>query len=323
MATAYSLRIVVLVRKGTPVKLAVFGQSAFGKAVVEAIVDAGQDEIVGVFPPPPKEGVPEDPIAEAGKSRGVPVLLPGRYRSRAAIDAFKGLAPDLCVMAYVTDFVPEEVLFYPKLGTIQYHPSLLPRHRGPSSINWPIIQGETETGLSIFWPDKGLDTGPILLQIKVPIGPDDTVASLYFNHLFPLGVKAIVESLDLVRSGKAPRTPQDEKHATYEGWCKKEDAVIDWKRPAAEVYNLIRGCNPQPGAHTTLEGQELRIFDSAAGGAGQARPGMVVAIGPGGIEVAAGRGSVLVKRVQTVGAKKVTATEFASSVGLKAGAQLG
>ena len=139
-------------------------------------------------------------------------------------------------MAYVTLLVPQPVLDAPKLGTIQYHPSLLPKHRGPSSINWPIIQGETETGITIFWPDEAFDEGPILLQKRVAIGPDDTLGSLYFNQLFPIGVDAMMEAIDLVRAGKAPRIEQDHAQATYESWCKKADARIDWSKPAAEVY---------------------------------------------------------------------------------------
>lgn len=305
-------------------RLAVIGQSAFGKAVVEAIADAGKDQIVGVFPPPQKPGTAEDPIVEAARSRAVPVLMPGRYRSEAAIEAFKSIEPELCVMAYVTDIVPVEILFYPRLGTIQYHPSLLPRHRGPSSINWPIIQGETETGLTIFWPDRGLDTGPILLQKRVPIGPEDTVASLYFNQLFPQGVRAIVESLDLVRTGNAPRVAQNESHATYEGWCKSEDARIDWNRPADDVHNLIRGCNPQPGAHSTHQGKVIRVFDSEKGaGPGKASPGTVLESTSKGFEVACAAGSILIKRVQPPDSRKVPAPDYAAATGLKAGDRLG
>ena len=177
-------------------------------------------------------------------------------RDREAVDAFKDLNADLCVMAFVTDIIPEAILEAPTRGTIQYHPSILPKHRGPSSINWPLIRGETRTGLTIFWPDKGLDTGPVLLQKEVDIDPDDTVGSLYFDKLFPLGVEAMVEAVILVRDGAAPRAAQDESQATYEGWCKAEDIVIDWSGPAAEVYNLIRGGDPSPGAGQHLRGEK-------------------------------------------------------------------
>jgi methionyl-tRNA formyltransferase len=141
-----------------------------------------------------------------------------------------------------------EMINFPSLGTIQYHPSLLPLHRGPSSINWPIINGETETGLTIFWPDAGLDTGPVLMQKKVEIADEATLGSVYFNKLYPIGVQAMVESVDLVRSGDAPRIVQDETKATYESWCKASDVVVDWSGNVDTVFNMIRGADPQPGA---------------------------------------------------------------------------
>ena len=165
-------------------------------------------------------------------------------------------------MAFVTLFVPEEFLNIPTHGSIQYHPSLLPAYRGASAINWPIIKGEKETGLSIFWPDNGLDTGDVLLQKKTPIGPNDTLGTVYFDRLFPLGVDAMMESVDLVKAGKAPRIKQDESKATYEGRCGPDNARIDWGKPWEQIDRLIRGCNPAPGAWTTLGGKQLRIFDA-------------------------------------------------------------
>ncbi len=305
-------------------RIALIGQAAFGKAVLEALADAGRDEIAGVFAPADREGRPADPLKEAAVERGIPAFRPGRYRSAEAIDQFRSLSPDLCVMAFVTDIVPDEIIEAPRLGTIQYHPSLLPRHRGPSSINWPIISGETKTGLTVFWPDRGLDTGPILLQKEVEIGPDDTLGSLYFNRLFPMGVEATLESVDLVREGNAPKIAQDESQATYEGWCKAADAAIDWAKPVGEVYNLIRGCNPQPGAHTTRRGERLGVFDSERRDSSvDAAPGTVMSIQTDGIEVAAMGGSILMRRVQPPGSKKVTASEYATASGLRDGELLG
>ncbi len=206
--------------------IALIGQAAFGKAVLGAIADGGKDEIVGVFAPPDKDGRPPDPLAAETASRSLPLFQFPRLRDQEAIDAFTGLGPDLCVMAFVTDIVPMEIINAPSQGAIQYHPSLLPRHRGPSSINWPIIQGDTETGLTIFWPDDGLDTGPVLLQKRVSIGPDDTLGKLYFDQLFPMGVEAMAEAVELVRAGNAPRVTQDETDATYEGWCRARVVVI-------------------------------------------------------------------------------------------------
>jgi methionyl-tRNA formyltransferase len=226
-------------------------------------------------------------------------------------------------MAYVTLFVPEEVLNLPTHGTIQYHPSLLPLHRGPSSINWPIIFGETKTGLTIFWPDNGLDTGPILLQKEVEIGPDDTLGSIYFDKLFPMGVQAMLEAVDLVRDGQAPKIKQDESKATYEGWCRKEDVQIDWSKPVDEVYNLIRGANPQPGAWTTHQGKTLQIFDAAKIAEAAGQPGEVTEVGGDGFKVAAKGGQILVKRVRPEGGGKAAAAEFAQGGGIAKGVRLG
>jgi methionyl-tRNA formyltransferase len=198
----------------------------------------------------------------------------------------------------------------------------LPLHRGPSSINWPIIKGETKTGLTIFWPDEGLDEGPILLQKEAGIGPDDTLGSVYFNNLFPMGVDAMMEALDLVRAGKAPKIPQDHSKATYESWCRKADAAVDWSKPTAEVHNLIRGCDPQPGAWTTLNGGEVQLFDSRRGD-GSGAPGTALGLSDDGVTVATADGAVLVKRVRPQGGGKVAASEWASAAGLKQGDKLG
>ena len=302
-------------------RIVVHGQQAFGKAVLERLLERNES-VVGVFCAPDREGRPTDPLKELALERGPPVHQPSSWKTDEALEMMRSFDPDLCVMAYVTLLVPQQVLDAPGLGTIQYHPSLLPKHRGPSSINWPIIQGETKTGLTIFWPDEALDEGPILLQKEVEIGPDDTLGSLYFNHLFPMGVDAMMEAIDLVRAGKAPRIPQDESQATYESWCRKADARIDWSKPASEVYNLIRGTDPQPGAWTVADGKEVQIYDSAPG-QGSGQPGTVLAVADDGFEVAAERGSIMVKRVRPQGGKKMDAGAFARDAGLKEGARLG
>ena len=237
---------------------------------------------------------------------------------------FAALNADLGVMAYVTLFVPEEVLNAPRLGTIQYHPSLLPKHRGPSAINWAIISGAEKTGLTIFWPDNGLDTGPVLLQKEVAIKDSDTVGSLYFDQLFPLGVEAMMEAVDMVRAGTAPKTPQDESQQTYESWCRKEDVEIDWRQPVQVVWNLIRGADPQPGAWTRLDGREVQIYDASkhVGDTG-AEPGAVTAVGDDSFTVAAAGGAIEITRVRPQGGRKVAAREFADSAGLQPGAQFG
>ena len=303
-------------------RIIVNGQQAYGQAVVEALLERGED-VIGVYCAPDKEGQRPDPLKDYAVSKDVPVFQPASFKNKEVWDQMASLKPNLCVMAYVILLVPDEALAIPTHGTIQYHPSLLPKHRGPSSINWPIIQGEKKTGLSIFWPDKGLDTGPILLKKEVEITDEDTLGSVYFDKLFPLGVEAMMEAVDLVRAGNAPKLVQDETQATYESWCKKSDVEIDWSKSIDEVYNLIRGANPQPGAWTTLEGNRLEIFDCArlseAGGA----PGEVTDVSATGFNVAVGSGQIEVKRVRLEGGKKIAANEFTASGEIVNGTLLG
>jgi len=178
-------------------RIVVHGQQAFGKAVLEALLNRG-DDVVAVYCAP--DGSSPDPLKEFALEKGFEVNQPASWEDAAVVEKLKSHNADLCVMAYVTLFVPPEVLNIPTHGSIQYHPSLLPQHKGPSSINWPIIFGERKTGLSVFWPDEGLDTGPILLQKEVEIEPEDTLGSLYFNSLYPMGVDAMLEGVDLVKA---------------------------------------------------------------------------------------------------------------------------
>jgi len=302
-------------------RLIVHGQQAYGQAVLEAILDKEMDEVVAVYCAPDKEGRPLDPIKEYALEHGLPVHQPASYKNPEVWQQMGSHDADLCVMAYVLLFVPQGALNVPKYGSIQYHPSLLPWHKGPSSINWPIIMGKKKTGLSIFWPDNGLDTGPILLQKEVEIGPDDTLGSVYFDKLFPLGVEAMLESIELVRDGNAPREVQDPEDGSYEGWCRKEDVEIDWHKSSDEVYNLIRGANPQPGAWTTFNGAEIKLFDSRKSD-DSGEPGCVISIDDAGAEIATADGSIRVMKVRADGGK-LSAIEYAASAGLEVGSRLG
>lgn len=302
-------------------RLIVHGQQAYGQSVLEAVLDKGVDEVVAVYCAPDKEGRPLDPLKELALERDLPVYQPESYKNPEVWDQLASHDADLCVMAYVLLLVPEEALNVPKHGSIQYHPSLLPWHKGPSSINWPIIMGKQKTGLSIFWPDNGLDTGPILLQKEVEIGPDDTLGSIYFDSLFPMGVDAMLESIDLVRDGNAPREVQDPEDGSYEGWCRKENVQIDWGKGGDEVYNLIRGANPQPGAWTTFNGNEVRIFDSRKVDA-TGEPGSVLSIDDSGAVIATGDGAIRVMKVRA-DAGKVAAADYAVTAGLEVGSKLG
>ena len=298
-------------------RIVVHGQEAFGKAVLEKLLERGEN-VVAVFCAPDKEGRPKDPCAVYAAEKGLPVHQPKSWKTPEALALMQSFKPDLCVMAYVTLFVPQPIIDAPTHGTIQYHPSLLPLHRGPSSINWPIAWGSKQTGLTIFWPDEGLDEGPVLLQKTVDIGPDETLGDVYFKKLFPNGVDAMIESLELVRAGKAPRIAQDHSKKTYESWFKRDNAQLDFSKPAAEVYNVIRAANPAPGAWAVVNGLEMQFFDSAKV-AGHGKPGEILAITAEGMTVAAKDGAILVKRVKAADTKKIPAAEYAAFAELKVG----
>ncbi len=302
-------------------RLLVHGQQAFGKAVLEALLDKGED-VIAVYGPEDKDGR-VDPLIAAARERDLPVFQPKSFKNNEEVaKECRSLNADLGVMAFVTKFVPSSFLDIPTNGTIQYHPSLLPLHRGPSSINWPIIQGRNETGLSIFWPDDGLDEGPILLQKTVTIDPEDTLGSVYFNKLFPLGIEAMLEAVELVRAGNAPRIEQDHSQMTYESWCKKDDAKIDWAKPVSEVHNLIRGCNPSPGAWVEFLGETLQIFDCQRDDDITGEPGAITEFGETSLSVACIGGGIRVNRVRYQSKDKVSSVDFAMANNLTVGSCL-
>jgi methionyl-tRNA formyltransferase len=303
-------------------RIVCIGQAAFGEKVLQKLTERGE-EVVAVYTPQDIAGK-RNPLKESAIQIGVPVFQPRSMRVPEIYEEYTRLKPDLNVMAFVTSILPDSILNYPKMGTIQYHPSLLPKHRGGSAINWAIINGGTNTGITIFWPDRGVDTGPILLQKEVEISPDDTVGSLYFEKLFPLGIEALVESIELIKKGIAPRIPQDESQATYEGLCTEKDAIINWSAPIDRVYNLIRGTNPQPGATTYFHGKTLKIFDAKpiydiVGGL----PGQIVNSSADGVMVSLKRGAILVQKVQINKSSKIEAAEFAKQARLEIGDRFG
>lgn len=302
-------------------KIVVHGQQAFGQAVLERLLERGEN-IVAVCTAPDKEGRPVDPMKTLALEKGLPVHQPASWKTDEALQLMQSFDADVCMMAYVLLFVPQPVLDAPRFGSFQYHPSLLPMHRGPSSINWPIAMGATSTGLSIFWPNEGLDEGPILMQKTCDIGPDDTLADVYFNKLFPMGVDAMIESLDLVKDNKAPRVEQNLADGSYESWFGKKQAEIDWSKPAQEVYNIIRAGIPQPGAWTTHNGQQLSVFEAKLTSASDVPPGEIVEVTDSQFVVAGNGGSIQVMRVKADSGKE-PAADYAKRVGLSVGDKLG
>ncbi len=288
-------------------RIVLFGQAAFGKDVFDALQAAGED-IVGISTPKPGER--GDPLHDAATEADIPVLITRALRKEETFEQYQALDPELLVFAFVTDIVRKNVLNVPKHGTIQYHPSLLPKNRGISSMAWPVISGDTKTGVSIFWVDEGIDTGPILIQRAVDILPEDTVGSMYFDRLYPMGVEMLVEAVKLVREGNAPRIEQDHSQASYEPPIRAEHGIIDFTRPGPIVYNHVRGCDPQPGASVSLNGQTLKLFTpSYATGHSEETPGTVTASDDGAIEIAVIGGKLTIGRVQPEGGRKVPAAD--------------
>jgi methionyl-tRNA formyltransferase len=301
-------------------KIILVGQGPFGEKVLDTLIRQGED-IIGVFCPKDKRG---EAMAATAANSSVNLFRPDKMKDAAVREAYRDLGPDLVILAFVTDIIPETLLGIPTIGTICYHPSLLPRHRGASGINWAVIQGDTRTGLTILWVDEGIDTGPILLQKEIDILPDDTTGSLYFNKLFDMGIDAIVEALELIKSGKAPKIPQDDSLATYEPPCNDTVAAVNWSKPASDVYNLIRGCDPQPGAYSTIKGSRVRFYQARLlETIADKAPGEIVGIKAGEVVVALNGGLLGIGKVRDAAGAKLKADEFARNADLKVGMKFG
>ena len=308
-------------------RIAFIGQQDFGKAVLEAFLKRG-DSVAGVFCAPEKPGARPDVLKTAALDEGLQVFQFPSLKSPEAEAAMRGLDAEIGIMAYVLQFAPQSFVNIPKHGTIQYHPSLLPRYRGPSSINWPIAKGDRQTGLTIFRPTDGLDEGPVILQKTCEIGSDATLGDVYFNALFPMGVDAMLEAADLVVAGQHIEIDQDEDAASYEGWFRAAEAEIRWSAPAEQIHNLIRAANPAPGAWTLLDGKKLQVFDATLHPVRRfadvkGKPGEVIGIDADGISVCAQGGRIAIGKVKPEDGKKISAAEFAKAGGIALGTILG
>lgn len=301
-------------------RIILIGQAAFAEKVLDGLCLNGH-EVVAVYCPPDAGGNRTDPVKARALALGIPVQQHKSMKADSVRKEFEGFSADLGVLAYVTQIVPQSVFEVPRLGSICFHPSLLPRYRGGSAINWQIIKGEKETGVSVFWVDSGVDTGPLLLQRAAAIRPDDTAGSLYYDTLFPLGVQTVLDSVELIAAGRAPRENQDNSKATHDPLCRDENAAIDWSRPIDDVYNLIRGCDPQPGAYTQFRAEKLRLYECRKIETTSASPG-VVAESTDDLVIGARGGAIRAKRVRW-GDTKISAADFIKAQGIEPGTPLG
>ncbi len=304
-------------------RILVIGQAPFGRDCLQALIEQGE-KVAGVITIPDIPGAKKpNPTKELALELGLPLLQTRRLRGEEVYNWVKELAPDLLVLAFVTSFVPKEIIDLASLGGINYHPSLLPKYRGGAAIAWAVICGEKETGVSIHYIDEGVDTGDIILQESVPIGQDDTTASLYFKKLYPLGVRLVAEAVKLIREGRAPRIPQDPRLASYQSVLKEKDAAVDWRQAAQHIYNLVRGCMPIPGAGTTFRGDKVVVLEShppeANANTEGAEPGVILETVDGqGPLVATGRGILRLKTLQ-VGREKIPAELWVEKFNVKKG----
>jgi methionyl-tRNA formyltransferase len=306
-----------------PLRIAYFGQAPFGRDVLVRLLDAGH-EIAGVYAPPAKPGAKADPLAEEAEKRGLALFRHAAMRKKTGepiasrIAEHAALHADLNVLAFVTMILPPEIVDAPRFGSLCFHPSLLPKFRGGNALAWQIISGEREAGVTVFKPDAGVDTGPIVVQKgPLPILPHHTAASLYFESLYALGVDAMVEAVARVANGSATYTPQDESRASFQGLVDDASARIDWSRSVAEIDRLVRGCDPSPGAHATRAGESVRLFgctlaDAADSGAAA---GTVVALDAKGARIAAKGGLLHVAKLKLGAGAKLGAAESGIAVG--------
>ena len=290
------------------------GTPDFAVASLRRLVEDGH-EICGVFTQPDKPKnrgmkLTFSPVKEYALTQNLPVYQPVTMKDGSALETCRQLAPELIVVAAYGRILPEELLQVPPYGSINVHSSVLPKYRGAAPINWAILNGEQETGVTIMYMAKELDAGDIIHCLKTPIDPEETAQELT-ERLALLGAQALAETVELLQTGKAVRTPQDHSAQTYAPMLSKALSPMDWNRPALALHNQVRGLIPWPCASTVLGGKQVKVFRTELGGKTAAAPGTVVAAGKQGIEVACGDGQILrITQLQAEGGKRMAAADY-------------
>ncbi len=293
-------------------KIVFMGTPEFAVPSLKALCEHGYD-VVGVFTQPdrPKgrgNKVIASPVKQLAVEKGIPVLQPVRIR-RDGVEDLRALAPDLCVTAAFGQILSQEILDIPRLGTVNVHASLLPRHRGSAPINWAILQGDATVGVTTMMTDKGIDTGDMLLKAETPYLPGETAGELTLR-MADLGASLLLDTLRAMEAGTLVRIPQDHAAMTYDPMLTKEMGVIDWTQPAADIVNRIHGLNPWPGCSTAVEGGRLKLLRAeVAQGTGVS--GAILAADPKtGLVIAAGEGAVRIRQLQAPGGKPMDSRDY-------------
>jgi methionyl-tRNA formyltransferase len=299
------------------------GTSPFALPTLEAL--AGSEKVIAVITQPDRprgrgRGVAPPPVKERALDLGLTVLQPERVKNPSFIGQLYGLRPDIIVVAAFGQILPAAILEIPPLGCINVHPSLLPRYRGAAPINWAIINGETRTGVTTYFMDEGMDTGPILMAREVGIDPDETAQELG-DRLATVGGDLAAETSKGLKGGALQPTPQDEQEVSYAPPLQKADGLIQWEETAEHIRNRIRGMVPWPVAFTWWRGKRIKLFRGKTGD-GIGPPGEIISV-HGGIAVACGRGSLLVEELQMEGGKRMGGEEFILGHRLTPGERLG
>jgi methionyl-tRNA formyltransferase len=305
------------------IRIAVFGQAPFGRDVTTRLAEAGH-EIVGVHVPPDAGGR-VDPLAETAQEKGWPLFRYKGYRRKGQaiaerVDEYLALGAELNVLPFTTVILPPEIIDVPIHKSVCFHPSLLPAFRGGSALAWQIIEGAEESGVSVFQPDDGVDTGPLYSQKGgIPISPIDNTASLYFDKLYPIGIEAMVETVAAIDAGTASLSPQKEEGASFQGLVDEEVAKLDLAEDAISLDRRIRGCDPQPGAWLSLGDEQIRLYGSRVESRSEPSeaPGSILAVVESGLLLAARGGILRIQKIRRAGGKCV-----AHESGLEAGDRL-
>ena len=285
-------------------------------------------EVVGVFTQPDRpvgrgHKIEKPPVKILAEEKGIPVFQFEKIRKQEGLDALRALKPDLCVTAAFGQILSKKILEVPRLGTINVHASLLPKHRGAAPVNQAIIMGDTKTGVTTMLTDVGLDTGDMLLSAVTDIGEDETAGELTVR-LARLGAELLKETITRYAAGELQPVKQDETLATYEPMMDKTAGRIDWNRSVREIYNLVRGVDPWPGAYTCYNGEVMKVWKVSAQTGQSAVPGTVIrSSGREGLAVACADGAVEIVELQMPGGKRMSAKAYLAGKKIPTGTVLG
>jgi methionyl-tRNA formyltransferase len=297
---------------GDPWRLVFMGTPDFAGPSLTALAGSGDPVLEVICQPDRPQGrgrqVAAPPVKTLALDLGLPVRQPESVRDPLVAERLIELSPDLLVVVAFGQLLPRRLLNIPRVGVLNVHPSLLPAHRGPAPINWAIIKGETETGVTTMFLDEGVDTGPILLARKVAIEDFETAGQLH-DRLAVLGAELLLETIRGLKSHAVRPRPQPSAGAGRGRLLRKEDGLVDWTRPARVLACQVRGMDPWPGAYTTFKGKNLKLF-GARPDLGLGRPGQVLGLDGDRLLVAAGEGSLSVSELQLAGKKRQTAFDF-------------